>query len=398
MDNNKVVLAYSGGLDTSYCVKYLQNERGLEVYTALVNTGGFSPSELKKLEEKALTMGAKKHVTLEKTEDFYQQAVKYLVYGNVMRNGNYPLSVSAERMFQALAIAEYARDLGATYVAHGSTGAGNDQVRFDLAFQILAPEVQVITPIRELQLSRQEEIAYLKEHGVNMDWSKGKYSINQGLWGTSVGGAETLTANQPLPEEAWPVQVTAQGASQITLQFTKGQLTGLNGEAMEPVKAIRTLEKIAAPYGVGRDIHVGDTIIGLKGRVGFAAAAPTLIIKAHQTLEKHTLTKWQMYWKEQLGNWYGMLLHEGQWLEPVMRNIEAFLESTQTQVSGEVYITLQPYRYSVDGISSPHDLMGSDFGDYGEMNRAWSGEDVQGFTKILANAGKIYNAVNGKQG
>ena len=398
MDNNKVVLAYSGGLDTSYCVKYLQNERGLEVYTALVNTGGFSPSELKKLEEKALTMGAKKHVTLEKTEDFYQQAVKYLVYGNVMRNGNYPLSVSAERMFQALAIAEYARDLGATYVAHGSTGAGNDQVRFDLAFQILAPEVQVITPIRELQLSRQEEIAYLKEHGVNMDWSKGKYSINQGLWGTSVGGAETLTANQPLPEEAWPVQVTAQGASQITLQFTKGQLTGLNGEAMEPVKAIRTLEKIAAPYGVGRDIHVGDTIIGLKGRVGFAAAAPTLIIKAHQTLEKHTLTKWQMYWKEQLGNWYGMLLHEGQWLEPVMRNIEAFLESTQTQVSGEVYITLNPHRYSVDGISSPHDLMGSDFGDYGEMNRAWSGEDVQGFTKILANAGKIYNAVNGKQG
>ena len=398
MDNNKVVLAYSGGLDTSYCVKYLQNERGLEVYTALVNTGGFSPSELKKLEEKALTMGAKKHVTLEKTEDFYQQAVKYLVYGNVMRNGNYPLSVSAERMFQALAIAEYARDLGATYVAHGSTGAGNDQVRFDLAFQILAPEVQVITPIRELQLSRQEEIAYLKEHGVNMDWSKGKYSINQGLWGTSVGGAETLTANQPLPEEAWPVQVTAQGASQISLQFTKGQLTGLNGEAMEPVKAIRTLEKIAAPYGVGRDIHVGDTIIGLKGRVGFAAAAPTLIIKAHQTLEKHTLTKWQMYWKEQLGNWYGMLLHEGQWLEPVMRNIEAFLESTQTQVSGEVYITLNPHRYSVDGISSPHDLMGSDFGDYGEMNRAWSGEDVQGFTKILANAGKIYNAVNGKQG
>ncbi|MEL6538975.1 MAG: argininosuccinate synthase domain-containing protein, partial [Bacteroidota bacterium] len=274
MKNNKVVLAFSGGLDTSYCVKYLQNERGLEVYTALVNTGGFSEKELKKLEEKAISLGSKKHVTLEQTQAFYDQAVRYLVYGNVLRNGNYPLSVSAERMFQAMAIAEYAKEVGAGYVAHGSTGAGNDQVRFDLAFQLLAPGVEVITPIREQQLSRQQEIEYLQANGVDWDWRKGKYSINQGLWGTSVGGAETLTSNQPLPEEAWPVQVTATGVSQITLHFEGGQLTGLNGEMMDSVKAIRTLERIAAPYGVGRDIHVGDTIIGLKGRVGFAAAAP----------------------------------------------------------------------------------------------------------------------------
>ena len=398
MENNKVVLAFSGGLDTSYCVKYLQEEKGLEVYTALVNTGGFSSKELGKLEERALALGAKKHVTLEKTDDFYQQAVRFLVYGNVLRNGNYPLSVSAERMFQAMAIAEYADSMGASYVAHGSTGAGNDQVRFDLAFQILAPQVKVLTPIREQQLSRQDEIAYLQARGVDWDWSKGKYSINQGLWGTSVGGAETLTSDTNLPEEAWPVEATASGNSQVTLHFDNGELTALNGEEMAPVKAIRALEKIGAAYGIGRDIHVGDTIIGLKGRVGFAAAAPLMIIKGHQVLEKHTLTKWQMYWKDQLANWYGMLLHEGQWLEPVMRNIETFLESTQTNVTGEVLLTLHPYRFTVDGIRSDHDLMKSDFGDYGEMNRAWSGEDVQGFTKIMANAGKIFHSVNNKEG
>lgn len=394
MKNNKVVLAFSGGLDTSYCAKYLQKEKGLEVYTALVNTGGFGEKELKALEKRAYELGSKKHVNLEKTEAFYQLAVRYLVYGNVLRNGNYPLSVSAERMFQAMAIAEYAREMGASYIAHGSTGAGNDQVRFDLAFQMVAPEVTVITPIRDQKLSRQEEISFLRAQGVDWGGAQGKYSINQGLWGTSVGGAETLTSQEPLPEEAWPVQVSATGATAIKLHFTKGELDGINGEAMLPVQAIRTLEKIAAPFGIGRDVHVGDTIIGLKGRVGFAAAAPLLIIKAHQLLEKHTLSKWQMYWKDQLANWYGMLLHEGQWLEPVMRNAETFLEDTQKTVNGEVMLTLHPYRFTVDGIQSENDLMASEFGDYGEMNKAWSGDDVKGFTKIIANSSKIYQSVN----
>jgi len=393
--SKKVVLAFSGGLDTSYCVKYLKDEKGLEVYSAIVDTGGFTKDELKEIEAKAYELGVAKHVTLDVVNQYYGDCIKYLIFGNVLKNNTYPLSVSAERVFQAMAIAKYAKEVGADSVAHGSTGAGNDQVRFDMIFNILIPNVSIITPIRDMKLSREAEIEYLKSKGVVQDWTKAAYSINKGMWGTSVGGKETLTSNQYLPETAFPTQVTKGGSEEVELVFEKGELVGVGGTTYKnPVEAIQKLQSIAAPYGIGRDIHVGDTIIGIKGRVGFEAAAPVVIIKAHHALEKHTLTKWQMYWKEQLANWYGNFVHEGQFLDPVMRNIEEFLTDTQQNVSGKVKVHLAPYRFHVVGITSEHDLMSSKFGSYGEMNNAWSGEDVKGFSKIFGNQTMIYHKVN----
>lgn len=395
MTNPKVVLAFSGGLDTSYCAQYLAQEKGMEVYAVAVNTGGFSAEELQKIAQRAKQLQVTKFEVLDCTDQYYQECVKYLIFGNVLRNQTYPLSVSAERMFQALAVARYTKELGAKYVAHGSTGAGNDQVRFDLAFEILMPEVEIITPIRDMQLSREAEIEYLQKNGIHDNWKKVAYSINQGLWGTSVGGKETLTSHQPLPEEAYPSPLQTKGEQVLALDFEQGELKGVAGETYaNSVEAINALQKIASLYAIGRDTHIGDTIIGIKGRVGFEAAAPLIIIKAHHTLEKHTLTKWQQYWKEQLGNWYGMLLHEGQYLDPVMRNIETFLTDTQQTVIGKVWVRLLPYRFEINGIESPYDLMQARFGHYGEMNREWSGEDVKGFTKILGNAHKIYHSVN----
>ncbi len=393
----KVVLAFSGGLDTSYCAMYLSVEKNLEVYTAVANTGGFSKQDLEVIEEKAYKLGAKKHVAIDVTDTYYEKCIRYMVYGNVLRNNTYPISVSSERVFQAIAIIEYAKKIGAKYVAHGSTGAGNDQVRFDLTFNVLAPEIQILTPTRDLKLSRQEEIDYLKEHGVVADWKRMEYSINKGLWGTSIGGKETLTSEKTLPEEAYPSQMTATEEKEIVLEFKKGELKAVDGESYRnPVEAIQVLEKLAAPYAVGRDMHIGDTIIGIKGRVGFEAAAPMIIIKAHQMLEKHTLTKWQQYWKEQLGNWYGMFLHEALYFEPVLRDIEKFLESSQEAVTGKVIVKLKPYQYVLVGIESEHDLMKAEFGRYGEENNAWTADDVKGFTKILGNSLKIYNSVNKK--
>jgi len=390
----KVVLAYSGGLDTSFCVKHLTVDKGMEVHALTVNTGGFSDEELKALEKKALQLGAASYKAVDALPTYYDQCLRYLIYGNVLRNNTYPLSVSAERMFQALETAKYANRLGADAVAHGSTGAGNDQVRFDLVFEVLGNDLRVITPIRDMQLSRQEEIDYLKEHGIDWPWEKAKYSVNQGVWGTSVGGAETLTSHQTLPEDAYPSPLTKTEPEEVILQFKKGELTGLNGVSYDhPLQAIQALQERAAPFAIGRDVHVGDTIIGIKGRVGFEAAAPLLIIKAHHLLEKHTLTKWQQYWKEQLANWYGMLLHEGQLLEPVMRNIETFLTETQETVTGSVTVKLHPYRFELIGIESDYDLMNSGFGQYGEMNNAWSGEDVKGFTKVLSTNLKIHHFV-----
>jgi argininosuccinate synthase len=397
MENSrkKVVLAFSGGLDTSFCVKYLDKVKELDVYTITINTGGFSDIELIEIEERAYNLGAKNHKTVYEVNSYYQSCLRYLVYGNVLKNGTYPLSVSAERITQAVAVAKYANLINADYVAHGSTGAGNDQVRFDMIFNIMIPEVAIITPIRDNKLSREEEIEYLKENGVEMDFSKAKYSINKGIWGTSVGGKETLTSDLSLAEEAWPTQQTKSESETITLSFEKGELKGVNQTAFKnPVDAIQALQEIAAPFGIGRDVHVGDTIIGIKGRVGFEAAAPLIIIKAHHTLEKHVLTKWQLYWKEQLGNWYGTLLHEGQFLDPVMRNIEKFLEDTQHHVTGNVKVLLAAFRFQVLGIESPHDLMSDAFGKYGEMNAAWSGEDVKGFSKIFGNQAMIYHKVN----
>lgn len=391
---SKVVLAYSGGLDTSFCVKHLTADKGMEVHALTVNTGGFSTEELETLEKKALQLGAASYQAVDALPTYYDRCLRYLIYGNVLRNNTYPLSVSAERMFQALETVKYANSLGADAVAHGSTGAGNDQVRFDLVFEVLGNNLKVITPIRDMKLSRQEEIGYLKKHGIDWPWEKAKYSVNQGVWGTSVGGAETLTSHQTLPEEAYPSPLTQTDPQEVTLHFEKGELTGLDGHTFDhPLEAIHALQGKAGPYAIGRDMHVGDTIIGIKGRVGFEAAAPLLIIKAHHLLEKHTLTKWQQYWKEQLANWYGMLLHEGQLLEPVMRNIETFLTETQATVTGTVTVKLHPYRFELIGIHSDYDLMNSGFGQYGEMNKAWSGEDVKGFTKVLSTNLKIHNFV-----
>ncbi len=398
--SKKVVLAYSGGLDTSYAVKYLSEELGYEVYTALANTGGFSAAECEKIGERAIALGAKEHVTLNIEKDYYEKCIRYMVYGNILRNSTYPISVSSERTFQALAIINYAKSIGADAIAHGSTGAGNDQVRFDLTFKVLAPEIEIITPTRDLGLTREYEIEYLRSHGVEADFKKMEYSINKGLWGTSIGGKETLKADQTLPEEAYPSQVTRTEPAVMTLTFDKGELKAVDGvEYADPVDAIRKVEEIGSAYGIGRDMHIGDTIIGIKGRVGFEAAAPILIINAHRMLEKHTLTKWQSYWKEQVANWYGMFLHEAQYLEPVMRDIEKMLESSQRNVTGEVIINLRPLGYTLVGVNTSYDLMKTDFGEYGEVNTGWSADDVKGFTTIYANPMRVYGAMlkrNGK--
>ncbi|ACU63960.1 argininosuccinate synthase [Chitinophaga pinensis] len=390
----KVVLGFSGGLDTSYCVKYLTDDKGYEVHSVIVNTGGFSAEELQEIERRAYSLGVKSHKTVDAIRSYYDSAIKYLVFGNVLKNNTYPLSVSAERVTQALAIAEHVKAVGADAVAHGSTGAGNDQVRFDMIFHIMIPGVEIITPIRDLKLSREEEIEYLKAKGVEMNFAKAAYSINKGIWGTSVGGKETLTSDGFLPEEAWPTQLTKEGTEKVSLQFVKGELTGVNGKTFShPSEAIQHLQEIAGAYAIGRDIHVGDTIIGIKGRVGFEAAAPVIIIKAHHALEKHVLTKWQLTWKDQLSQFYGNWLHEGQVMDPIMRDIEAFLQNSQGHVTGEVFVTLQPYRFQVTGIQSEFDLMSSKFGKYGEMNSGWSGEDVRGFSKIFGNQTMIWHQV-----
>lgn len=392
--SKKLVLAYSGGLDTSYCAKYLSKEKGFEVHAVSVNTGGFSAEEITSIGEKAIQLGAVSYKSIDAVETFYSKVVKYLIFGNVLKNNTYPLSVSAERIIQAIEVINYAKSINAKYIAHGSTGAGNDQVRFDLIFQIIAPEIEIITPIRDQQLSRQVEIDYLKENGLDLPWEKAKYSINKGLWGTSVGGEETLTSNLPLPEKAFPSQLEKTETEQVKLTFTKGELIAIDGEKNTPVNNIIKLEELASKFAIGRDIHVGDTIIGIKGRVGFEAAAALITIKGHHLLEKHTLTKWQQHHKEQLGNWYGMLLHEGQYLDEVMRNIEVFLEDTQKNVSGDVFVSLHPYRFTIDGIESKHDLMNAAFGTYGEMNKGWTADEAKGFIKILSNQSKIFNHVN----
>ncbi|MDR1783185.1 MAG: argininosuccinate synthase [Dysgonamonadaceae bacterium] len=391
----KVVLAFSGGLDTSFCAMYLSKEKGYEVYTALANTGGFNDDDLKKIEERAYRLGVKKHINLDITQEYYEKSIRYMIFGNVLRNGTYPISVSSERIFQALAIIRYAKEIGADYVAHGSTGAGNDQVRFDLTFDVLAPEIGIITPTRDMTLTREYEINYLKEHGYEADFTKMAYSINKGLWGTSIGGKETLQSDKTLPEEAYPSQLQDKGEETLKIGFDKGEISTVNGKKFtDKVAAIQEIERIGERFAIGRDMHIGDTIIGIKGRVGFEAAAPILIINAHKMLEKHTLSKWQQYWKDQIGTWYGMFLHEAQYLEPVMRDMEAFLDHSQERVTGDVEIRLRPYGYTLVGVNSPYDLMKTDFGEYGEINKAWTPDDAKGFTKILSIPTKIYFSKN----
>ena len=395
-NKDKLVLAYSGGLDTSYCAVHLSQDLGYEVHAISVNTGGFSKNEIESIESKAYQMGVTFYKNIEATEKFFEKVVKYLIFGNVLKNNTYPLSVSAERIIQAIEIVEYAKSINAKYIAHGSTGAGNDQVRFDMIFQILAPEIQIITPIRDQKLSRQEEISYLNSKGIDLSWNKAKYSINKGLWGTSIGGDETLTSHLAFPEEAYPSSLKKKDQTLVTLSFLKGKLVAINGIENKPVKNIQTLNELASDYAIGRDIHVGDTIVGIKGRVGFEAPAALIIIKAHHLLEKHTLSKWQLQHKDNLANFYGMHLHEGQYLDPMMRDIEAFFESSQKRVTGDVSVVLKPYHFTLEGISSSYDLMKSEFGSYGEMNTSWTADDAKGFIKISANQNKIIQSVNSR--
>lgn len=390
----KVVVGFSGGLDTSFCVKYLTEEKGFEVHSVIVNTGGFSKEELLQVETHAYNLGVKTHTTVDAVKTYYDSIIRFLIYGNVLKNNTYPLSVSAERLSQALHIAEHTKKLNAKAVVHGSTGAGNDQVRFDMIFHIMIPDTEIITPIRDMKLSREAEINYLQSKGVTMNFEKATYSINKGLWGTSVGGKETLHSKGMLPEEAWPTQVSKSQPEEVKLGFVKGELKTINDQQFEhPTDAIQYLQSIAGPFGIGRDIHVGDTIIGIKGRVGFEAAAPMVILKAHHALEKHVLTKWQLNWKDQLAQFYGNWLHEGQIMDPVMRDIEAFLIQSQAHVTGEVFMQLMPYRFAVIGIESSFDLMSSKFGKYGEMNNGWTGDDVRGFSKIFGNQTAIYHNI-----
>jgi argininosuccinate synthase len=391
----QLVLAYSGGLDTSFCTNYLAKDEGYEVHTVLVDTGGFSNKELKNLEKKALRFGAYQHHIIDATSDYYQHCIRFLIFGNVLRSRNYPVPVSSERTFQALKVINFAREMGIQTVAHGSSGAGNDQVRFEAIFQIIAPWIEVLSPIRDMRISREEVIDYLVRAGFKISFEKTKYSMNQGLWGTSISGKETFTSNLELPDEAFPCHEIKKNEESIILDFVNGEVKKLNGKSYkDPVSLIRAVEKIAAPYGIGRDFHVGETIIGIKGRIGFQASAAHVIINAHYALEKHVLSKWQQHWKEQLGNWYGMFIHEGLFLDPSMRDIESFLISSQRNVSGKVFIKLRPFSMTITGVETSKDLMNSDFARYGEENKAWTAEDVRGFTKILSNPMKIFYTVN----
>ena len=385
MANKKVVVAFSGGLDTSFTVMYLAKEKGYDVYAACANTGGFSDEQLKQNEENAYKLGAVKYVTLDVTKEYYDKSLKFMVFGNVLRNGTYPISVSSERIFQGMAIARYANEIGADAIAHGSTGAGNDQVRFDMTFLVMSPNVEIITLTRDMALTRQYEIDYLNQHGFAADWTKLKYSYNVGIWGTSICGGEILDSREGLPETAYLKQVTKTGSERLKIGFKKGEICSVNGkEYTDKIAAIQEIEKIACAYGIGRDMHVGDTIIGIKGRVGFEAAAPMVIIGAHKFLEKYTLSKWQQYWKDQVANWYGMFLHESQYLEPVMRDIEAMLQESQRHVNGEVILELRPYTFSTVGVDSKDDLVKTKFGEYGEMNKGWTSEDAKGFIKVTS--------------
>lgn len=396
---NKVLLAFSGGLDTSYCARYLAVDMGMEVHTVLVDTGGFSAHDVASIAARAHSCGVASHVTLDRTQELFDSVLRYCIAGNVLKNGTYPLSVSAERVVQAIAIAEHARTIGATHIAHGSTGAGNDQIRFDVIFRIMCPELTVITPIRDKKLSRDEEIAYLVEHGVEGDWTKSAYSINQGIWGTTIGGRETLTSHEPLPSSAWPSSVHVldhnTSAERIAITFDKGLPKALNGELLQPLDVIKRLNEIGSRWHIGRDMHIGDTILGIKGRVAFEAPAALMTIKAHHALEKHTLTKWQLMLKDQLALWYGQLLHEGQFLEPAMRDIEAFFGSTQQAVTGTVHVECSACSFSILGVESEYDLMKSSFATYGEENKAWDGADARGFATINSISTTLWRSVHG---
>ncbi len=381
-----IVLAFSGGLDTSFCVPSLRETYGEPVYTVTVNTGGIDEDEAVAIERRSKDLGAEKHVLIDARRDLFDEHLSYLVKGNVLRGGVYPLCVGPERVTQARKAIDAARDTGARAVAHGSTGAGNDQVRFDVALRLLAADLEIITPIRSLGLSRQDTTSYLRDRGYDVPEKTTTYSINRGLWGTTIGGRETLSTTNPLPEDAYPDTVSPADAPDdplvIEIAFEKGIPTALDGESMSPVSIVETLNSRGGAHGVGRGIHVGDTIMGIKGRVGFEAPAPVILIDAHRELEKIVLTRWQRFQKDHLADFYGQLLHEGQHFDPVMRDIEAFLDSSQESVTGSVRVRLFKGNVQVLGCDSPYSMFDAGVATYGETNELWDGRDAQGFAQI----------------
>jgi argininosuccinate synthase len=392
-DNSPIILAYSGGLDTSFCVPWLKETYGRPVVTACVNTGGLDEAAAQSLEDRAMALGAQEHILVEARPRFFDQVLRYLIAGNVRRGNLYPLCVGAERGIQATLLAEFARERGSTTVAHGCTAAGNDQVRFEVALRTVNPGLEVLAPVRDQAFVRSEQVKYLQDNNFPLPPSGGDYSINKGLWGVSIGGVETLDSQGTIPESEW---VLSSGAfdkplapQQIVIDFDKGVPVALNGETMAPVDLIEKLEIIGGGYGIGRGIHVGDTVLGTKGRVAFEAPAAQILLDAHRELEKLTLSALQMQIKEPLANTYGDFVHYGKQLDPACRDIEALLESSQIRVTGAVKIMLRPGNAFVEGVTSPYSLMAATKGVYGEAAGEWTAQDALGFSRILALPGML---------
>ena len=397
-DKKQVILAYSGGLDTSYCVLYLQ-ERGFEVITLTVDTGGFSASELSEMEARAKTLGAAEHHTVDAKAQVFDEYVSYQIKGNILRGQVYPLAVAAERVVQASVVADYALRMGAAAVAHGSTGAGNDQVRFDVVFQVLCPELEIITPVRDETLTREEEYSKLAERGVNIPASTRKYSINAGLWGGTIGGGETHDSWTEIPDDVYDLVLNDEKlveSEQITIEFEKGIPTKIDGTAYAGPELIAVLGNKCRQHRVGLDIHIGDTVLGIKGRIAFEAGAGIVLIKSHRELEKITTTAWQRFWKDQMGEFYGKLLHEGLAFEPAMRDIEALIDSSQERVSGEARVRLDQGHFVVNGVRSPYSMMDSGSGIYGEIPKLWDGQDTRGYAKIVAVPARLHRSAAGE--
>ena len=400
-----IVLAFSGGLDTSFCVPFLKETYGEDVTTVTVDTGGLTDAGKAALEEKAINLGAARHFTVDAKQHLYDNILAYLIKGNIQKGQLYPLCVGPERVSQSIQVAKVAVELGASAIAHGSTGAGNDQVRFDMAFQLLAPGLRIMAPIRDFSLSRAETTEYLEARGFDVPVKTTQYSINSGLWGTTVGGKETRTPELALPDHAFTttnsIDECPESALDITIGFKNGLPVSFNGVETSGISIIEKLNEVGSLHGVGRGIHVGDTILGIKGRVGFEAPGALILITSHRELEKIVLTKWQLYQKTQTADMYGMLLHEGQFFDPVMRDMEAYLDSSQDVVEGEVRVRLHKGNLQVTGCSSPYSLFDTGVAVYGEENTGWGPDDARGFGKILTNQAALAMAarssVNGQQ-
>jgi argininosuccinate synthase len=378
-----LALAFSGGLDTSYCVPYL-TDRGWTVHTVYVDTGGSSPADRAAIRRQAECVGAVEHHEIDARQQVYDRFVRFLVQGNVLRGEVYPLSVAAERTQQALSLVEVARRIGATAVAHGSTGAGNDQVRFDVALRVLAPDLEIVTPIRDDSIRREQAIDFLVSRGLPVPAKAGAYSINRGLWGTTWGGGWTHDTWAGPPDELLEPPDDAPAAREVVLGWERGVPVELDGQALSGPALIELLGELASPYGIGRNIHVGETALGIKGRIGFEAGAALLLIGAHRELEKLVLTKWQAFWKDQLAHFYGDRLHEGQYFDPALRDIEALIESSQARVTGETRVRVAAGRFYVVGARSAHSMMDRTVATYGEENRLWTGDEARAFARVAA--------------